>query len=78
MKYFVFLAISFVALGTLMLSGCGDPQANSNPSNPIIVKKESKVDSDGNQKTKIETETTNTDGSITKTKETKEIKVENK
>ena len=63
-KFSVFLAALFV------LAGCGDSSTT--------IKKETKIDSNGNEKTKIETktETKSPDGDSTIRKETKEVKVE--
>lgn len=57
----------------VMISGCGEP---AGPTNPTVVKKEVKIDDNGDKKVKIETETKNSDGTTTKTKE--ETKTETK
>jgi len=64
-KFGLFLATMFV------LAGCGD--------STTTIKKETKVDGNGNEKTKIETktETKSPDGDTTTIrKETKDVKVE--
>ncbi len=60
------------ALAMAVIVGCGD----ASTSNPTVVKKEVKVDDNGDKKVKTETETKNPDGSTTKTKE--ESKTETK
>ena len=51
-----FLAITFIVAGALGISGCGDTNSNKT----TTVKKETKIDSNGNEKTKIETKTEET------------------
>ena len=60
-------------LALVVITGCGEPAA---PAGPTVVKKEVKVDDNGDKKVKTETETKNPDGSTTKTKE--ESKTETK
>lgn len=61
---------TFAAVCSLLLAGCSDSKTT--------IKKETKVDSEGNEKTKIETktETREPNGDTTIRKETKDVKVE--
>ena len=63
--------LSLLLATMFVLAGCGDDSRTT-------VKKETKIDSDGNEKTKIETktETRTPDGDTTVRKETKDVKVE--
>ena len=60
----------FAAVFSLLLAGCNDSKTT--------IKKETKVDSQGNEKTKIETktETREPNGDSTTRKETKDVKIE--
>jgi hypothetical protein len=73
MKHFTTL---FLSAALLALTGCGDTTTNT------TVKKETKIDGNGNEKTKIETKTetrtTNDRSDATPTREVREIKVERK
>lgn len=68
-KYLLPLVTMFVTAG---IAGCGDTDTST------TIKKQSTIDSDGNEKTKIETktETKAPNGDSTTTKETKETKIE--
>lgn len=69
------LSALFLSTALLALTGCGDTQTNT------TVKKETKIDSNGNEKTKIETKTetrsTNDRSDATTTREVHEVKVDN-
>lgn len=74
MKSFTPIIFAAALAGLAGLSGCGNSETRT------VVKKETKIDSDGNEKTKIETktETRSNSGSDLSTTTKKEIKVESR